>query len=69
MFELIISVCMVGEPQHCKDVHLTYMGNVPTPYKCMAVGQPEMAKWSNTNPGWAIQKWRCGRVDVARKEA
>ena len=68
MFELIISACMISSPGTCKDVHLTYIGNVPTPFQCMRVGQPEMAKWSMSNPKWSIQKWRCGRVDVSRKE-
>lgn len=68
MFELIISVCMITEPKSCKDVHLTYVGEMATPYQCMRYGQPEMAKWTLTHPGWSIRKWRCGRVDVTRKE-
>ncbi len=68
MFELIISVCLINSPQNCKDVHLTYMGQLTTPHQCMNRGQPEMAKWSSYNPGWSIRKWRCGLVDVSRKE-
>lgn len=68
MFELIISVCMIADPKSCKDVHLTYLGDVPTPHSCMRVGQPEMAKWAGSHPKWSIRKWRCGRVDLARKE-
>lgn len=68
MFELIISVCLLNSPDQCKNVHLTYMGELNTPYQCMMIGQPEMAKWSVSNPGWSIRKWRCGRVDVSRKD-
>lgn len=68
MFELIISACMVTNPATCKDVHLTYLKEIASPYQCMRVGQPEMAKWSISNPKWAIRKWRCGRVNVSHKE-
>lgn len=69
MFELIVSVCMVTTPSSCKEVHLTYMGDVPTPYQCMHRGQPELAKWSLSNPEWTIRKFSCGRVNTARKAA
>ncbi len=68
MFELIISVCLLNTPETCKNVHLTYMGQISTPYHCMNRGQPEMAKWLSHHPEWSIRKWRCGRVDVSRKE-
>lgn len=68
MFELIISVCMISEPQSCKDVHLTYAGELTSPYQCMRFGQPEMAKWAGSHPKWSIRKWRCGQVDVSRRE-
>lgn len=60
---------MVTDPDYCKKVHLTYMGQIATPYQCMSRGQPEMAKWSLKNPNWTIKKWRCGNVDLAKKEA
>ena len=68
MYELIISACMISSPQTCKDIHLTYMDKIATPFQCMRYGQPEMAKWSVTNPDWNIKKFRCGRVDVSHRE-
>lgn len=68
MFELIISVCLMNDPAQCKNVHLTYMGELSSPYQCMRGGQPELVKWTVNNPGWSIRKWRCGQVDVSRKE-
>lgn len=68
MFELIITACLIGEPMSCRDTHLTYLGNVPTPHQCFQNGMPEMAKWKRTHSDWQITKFKCGRVDTAKRE-
>ncbi len=68
MFELVLSVCMISEPANCKNVHLTYVGQILTPYQCMLIGQMDGAKWQKTNRDWVIKKYRCGSVDLAKKE-
>jgi hypothetical protein len=62
MIEIVLSVCMLADPAKCKDVHLSYAAESTniTPQQCMMNGQPEIAKWSEGNPNWQIQKWRCG---------
>jgi hypothetical protein len=35
MIEIVLSVCMLGQPEHCQDVHLTYMAESVTPFQCM----------------------------------
>ena len=69
MIELILSVCMIGQPDVCKDVHLTYSAANLTPYQCLMRGQPEMAKWAEGHPKWQIQRYRCGRVRTAERDA
>ena len=69
MIELILSVCMVGDPNVCKDIHLTYSAANLTPYQCLMRGQPEIAKWNEGNPNWQVQKYRCGRVRIAERDA
>ena len=68
MIELVISVCMLSQPEHCKDVHLTYSDQNLTPYQCVMRGQPEMAKWIESHPKWRIHKWRCGRARTAQRD-
>lgn len=62
MIEIVLSVCMLADPGRCKDVHLTYMAEAQaiTPHSCMMYGQSEIAKWTEGNPNWAIQRWTCG---------
>ena len=59
MIELLVSVCLIDDPQRCKDVHLTYVAESVTPHQCVMYGQVELAKWSEGHPKWRISKWRC----------
>jgi hypothetical protein len=62
MIEIVLAVCSIHEPARCKDVHLTYVAENVTPYQCIRYGQPEIAKWLERNPKWAITRWKCGPV-------
>lgn len=44
MIEILLSVCMVSDPQQCKDVHLTYTADSVTPHQCMMFGQAEIGR-------------------------
>ncbi len=67
MIELVLSVCFVADPARCKDVHLTYMEGNATPHQCVFYGQSEIAKWSEGNPNWRIEKWKCGAAKQVAK--
>lgn len=60
MIELVVAVCLAGEPSRCKDVTLNFEGQSVSASQCMSNGQIEMAKWIGEHPNWVIQKWRCG---------
>ena len=60
MIEIIVAVCMIDDPSHCKDVHLSYMAESVTPMQCMMFGQIEAAKWLEGNPKWQLHRWTCG---------
>lgn len=60
MIELVLSVCFVADVHRCKDVHLTYVAETVSMHECMMYGQNEIAKWSEGNPNWRVQKWSCG---------
>ena len=62
MIEVIVAVCLLGEPERCKDVHLTFAEPSVTPQQCMMHGQGAIADWLASNPGWAPKRWSCGRV-------
>jgi hypothetical protein len=60
MIELVIAVCMIDKPSHCKDVTLNFEGESISAAQCMSNSQIEMAKWIGEHPNWVIHKWRCG---------
>jgi hypothetical protein len=60
MIEIVLSVCTIQEPARCKDVHLSYMAENVTTSQCMRYGQPEIAKWLESNPKWSVARWKCG---------
>jgi len=66
MIEIVLSVCMLGESERCKDVKLTYFAESVNTQQCMFNGQLEIAKWIEAHPKWTIKKWYCGeRREVA----
>lgn len=67
MLVLALSVCLAQSPATCKEVNLTYLANNATPMQCMRYGQPEIAKWNMTHPGWRVKKWRCVPADRLEK--
>lgn len=67
MIELVFAVCMIDQPERCKDVTLNFEGDNVTPQQCMMNGQMEMAKWVGDHPNWVIRKWRCGAAGQVAK--
>ena len=67
MIELIVSVCMISDPARCKDVRLNFAEQNVSAQACMFNGQLEIAKWSETHPGWQVAKWGCGRAGIMAK--
>ena len=67
MLELVVSVCMISEPARCKDVRLNFIEQTVTPHECFFNGQIEIAKWSESHPGWQVAKWGCARAGIMAK--
>ncbi len=67
MLELLVSVCLISDPARCKDVSLVYSDEGLTPMQCMMGAQPEIAKWVESHPQWALKKWTCQRAGLFAK--
>lgn len=54
--------------EKCQEFQLQFAGEYDsiTPYACMKLAQPELAKWINSHPNWRIAKFGCMK-DTARK--
>jgi hypothetical protein len=59
MLELVLSVCFVASPHHCKDVSLIFANVTPAQCNRGFMAQSEMAKWVAEHPNWQIARWRC----------
>lgn len=68
MLEIVASVCLMAQPQSCKEIHLTFAEEQQvTQAQCFYYGQIELAKWSGSHPDWTIQRWKCGQTGQIAK--
>lgn len=67
MLELLVSVCLLSDPTRCKDVSLVYSDENLTPMQCLMGAQPEIAKWIEAHPQWALRRWTCQRAGLFAK--
>ena len=63
MIAIVISACLVGDPNVCKDYRIPLALNVD-PRHCMSDAQPHFAAWAGQHPGWRIVRWRCATADA-----
>lgn len=69
MLELVMAVCIVGDPAHCKDVSLTFTDDETTPIQCMmgTGAQSEIARWLEAHPKWEVKRWKCAPAGTLAK--
>lgn len=65
--EIVLCVCMLIEPAHCKDGHVQVASaldaNLQVALNCLRQGQTEDQKWIEGHPGWRIDRWKCPALD------
>lgn len=69
--ELTILACLAGgaEDGACRDFSLLYDPYEVSLMTCMLASQPEVARWSEANPGWQVRRWSCGISDPRTAES
>jgi hypothetical protein len=63
MIAIVISACLVGNPDVCKDYRIPLAADVD-PKRCLTEAQPHFATWVDRHPGWQVVRWRCTSADV-----
>ncbi len=58
MIELVLTVCIVTQPETCRDQRLLFDTGA-TPMQCMMNAQPTVAQWGSEHPKWFVQRWKC----------
>ena len=61
MIQLILGVCLLSDPNVCKDVPLN-ISDTMTPMQCLLSSQTEAAKWKDENKDWRVARITCGRL-------
>jgi len=60
--DLILAVCMTGDPDICREEHL-YFESHGSLRACMAEAIPTMATWAGDHPQWRIMRFHCEWAD------
>jgi hypothetical protein len=60
--DLILAVCMISDPQRCRDEHL-YFESHGSLRACMWEAVPTIAQWSGEHPQWQVKRFRCEWAD------
>jgi len=55
---LVISACLIGKPEACKDFR-TMLDEDATASMCLMAAPQMIAKWSEENPGWEFKRVAC----------
>ena len=58
MIELLISACLIGG-DGCRDFSQLYDAREVSLMTCMTTGQPVIARWQDSHPGWTVTRWSC----------
>ena len=61
--DLILAVCLIGNPSQCRDEHL-YFESHGSLELCMYEAMPAMAQWAGDHPQWRIKGFRCEWADA-----
>jgi hypothetical protein len=62
MIAIVISACLVGNPNVCKDYRVPLAEDVDAKH-CVVDAQPHFANWAAQHPNWIIKRWRCTTGD------
>ena len=63
MLSIILSACLVADPNQCKDFKIPVDFKMPAKY-CTAAAAPVCAQWANEHPQWQIKRWMCRPASV-----
>lgn len=67
MINILMMVCAMQTPGHCKNVALSFSDPGLTAYACVARGDNEVAKWAGENPDWRVAGYVCRKAGAYAK--
>ncbi len=58
MLSVILSACLIADPNECRDFKIPVDFRMPAKY-CTAAAAPVCARWASEHPQWQIKRWKC----------
>jgi hypothetical protein len=58
MLAIIVSACLIADPNECRDFKIPVDFKMPAKYCAMAAA-PVYAQWAKEHPQWEIKRWKC----------
>lgn len=60
MFEIIITACLLADPEACTTQRVAPLAHSETQLQCMrSFARLEVVEWQRTNPHCFVKRWRC----------
>ncbi|MFA5949480.1 MAG: hypothetical protein WC807_04290 [Hyphomicrobium sp.] len=60
MMTIILSACLVAEPNQCKDFRIPLdVSEQMDVGQCAVAAPPYFAQWSEEHPAWRVRRWKC----------
>ena len=63
MMTIILSACLVADPNQCKDFRLPLDVDMDSTH-CAMSAPPYFAKWMDDHPAWQVVRWTCVPASV-----
>lgn len=67
---LIVTACLIKEPEKCKEYHLSFPKTeyLNSPYSCAMKAQVEIVKFMEVHPDERVSKYKCVLYDKNSKK-
>jgi hypothetical protein len=58
MMTIILTACMISDPNVCKDHRMPVDGDMDVT-QCAMHAPPYIAQWADQHPEWQFKSWKC----------
>jgi hypothetical protein len=59
MVELVLVICLLGQPDSCAVERPAFQEPFPSIMACMHQATFRVAQWAEQHPRYSVRRWRC----------
>lgn len=67
MVEILLTLCLLDNPQKCQEERMSFEADKISLFSCMTYGQFEIAKHMEVRPRWRVDRWKCQSAGMTAK--